>query len=152
MLFIVLFTTSGWVYVWKMPKEAYNPKVKHGSWSVMIWAAIFRFSAGPRIALNGQITASDCVDILGDRVNPVVQMLFPNNDAIFQDDSLHIYSQNCSVWFWGAWGCNSSSLASVINRLKYIEPLWSVLESRARSRFPFPSSLKQLEDVLHEDG
>jgi hypothetical protein len=35
--------------------------------------------------LNGQITASDCVDICGSQVHPMVQM-FPNNDAIFQDD------------------------------------------------------------------
>jgi hypothetical protein len=32
--------------------------------------------------------------------------------------------------------------------LDIIEPLWSVLESRVRSRFPPPSSLKQLKDVL----
>jgi hypothetical protein len=31
-----------------------------------------------------------------------------------------------------------------------IESLWSVLESRVRSRFPPLSSLKQLEDVLYE--
>ena len=35
--------------------------------------------------------------------------------------------------------------------LNIIEPLWLVLESRVRSRFPSPSSLKQLEDVLHEE-
>jgi hypothetical protein len=32
--------------------------------------------------------------------------------------------------------------------LNIIEPLWSVLETRVRSRFPPPTSLKQLEDVL----
>ena len=49
----------------------------------------------------------------------MVQVLFPNNDAVFQDDS------------WP--------------NLNVIEPLWSVLESGVRSRFP-PSSLKQLEE------
>jgi hypothetical protein len=34
--------------------------------------------------------------------------------------------------------------------LNTTEPLLSVLESRVRSRFPAPLSLKQLEDVLHE--
>ena len=34
--------------------------------------------------------------------------------------------------------------------LNIIELLWSVLESRMRSRFPSPSSLKQLADMLHE--
>jgi transposase len=35
--------------------------------------------------------------------------------------------------------------------LNIIEPLWSVLESRVRGRFPAPTSLKQLEDFLHEE-
>ena len=59
-----LFPTSGRVYVWRMPKEAYNaeclvPTVKHGGGSVMIWAAILCCFAGPIITLNGRITASD---------------------------------------------------------------------------------------------
>jgi hypothetical protein len=36
--------------------------------------------------------------------------------------------------------------------LNVIELLLSVLESRIRSRFSPPSSLKQLEDVLHKGG
>ena len=36
--------------------------------------------------LNGRITASDCVDILGNQVHLMIQMLLPNNDEIFQDD------------------------------------------------------------------
>jgi len=48
--------------------------------------------------MNGQITTSNYVGILGNQVHPVVQM-FPNNDAIFQDDSssIHTHSQKCSV-------------------------------------------------------
>jgi len=46
-----LVPTSGWVYVWRMPKEAYNPEslvptVKCGGGSVMIWAAISWYSPG----------------------------------------------------------------------------------------------------------
>jgi hypothetical protein len=33
----------------------------------------------------------------------------------------------------------------------YTEPLWSVLVTRARNRFPPPASLKQLEDGLQEE-
>jgi len=33
--------------------------------------------------------------------------------------------------------------------LNIIEPLWLGLDSTVRIRFPPPSSLKQLEDVLH---
>ena len=101
-----LFPTSGRIYVWRMSKEAYNPEylvptVKHGGGSVMMWAATSCCSAGPEITLNGWITASDYVGlgILGNQVHPVVQMFFPNNDAIFQDDSLPIYTSR-SVQSW----------------------------------------------------
>ena len=52
----------------------------------MIWAAVPWY---PIITLNGRIIASDYVDILGNQVHPMVQMLFPNN-AIFQDDNSSI--------------------------------------------------------------
>jgi hypothetical protein len=35
--------------------------------------------------------------------------------------------------------------------LNIIEPLWSVLETRVRKRFPPPTFLKQLEDVLQDE-
>jgi hypothetical protein len=35
--------------------------------------------------------------------------------------------------------------------LNITEPLWSVLKTRVRNRFPPPTSLKQLEDVLQEE-
>ena len=35
--------------------------------------------------------------------------------------------------------------------LNIIEPMWSVLQSTGRRRFHLPSSLKQPEDVLHEE-
>ena len=56
------------------------------------------YSAGPIVTLNGRITSSDCVDILGSQMHSVVQMLFPNNDAIFQDDSSpYTQPEVCSV-------------------------------------------------------
>jgi hypothetical protein len=69
--------TSAQVYVWSMLKEAFNseclvPTVKHGGGSVMIWAAISWYSSGLVIALNGGITSSDRVDIVGNEVNQVV--------------------------------------------------------------------------------
>jgi hypothetical protein len=73
-------------------KEAYNLEclvttVKHGGGSVMIWVAISLYSAGPIITVNDQITASDCMNILGVWMCPIVRMLYPNNDAVIQDDS-----------------------------------------------------------------
>jgi hypothetical protein len=95
-----LFPTSGWVDVWRRAKEAYNPEclvpiVKAGGVSVLIWTATSWYSADPIITLNGQITASDYVDVLGNQVHSVVQMLFPNNDAVFQDGSLPVHKPKC---------------------------------------------------------
>jgi hypothetical protein len=65
----------------------------------MIWAAISRSSVGPIITLNGRITASDYMIILGNQVLPVVQM-FPNNDAVFQGDDSAIHTaRNVHSWF-----------------------------------------------------
>ena len=100
----MLFPTSGRVYVWRTPKEAYNPAclvptVKHGGGSVTIWAAISWYSAGPVITLSCQIAASDYVDSLGSQVHPVVQM-FPNNDTVFQDDSSPLHTTRIvESWF-----------------------------------------------------
>ena len=76
-LSFMLFPMSGWVDVGRRSKEAYNPEclvliVKAGGGSVMIWTATSWYSAAPIIALNGQITASDYVDVLGNQVYSVV--------------------------------------------------------------------------------
>jgi hypothetical protein len=40
------------------------------------------------------------VDILGNQVHPVVQMLYPDNDAVFQDDNLPIHTaRSYQSWF-----------------------------------------------------
>jgi hypothetical protein len=56
------------------------------------WAAICWYSAGPVITVSGRIAAGDYVDILGNQVQAMVQM-FPNNDAIFQDGSSPVHTQ-----------------------------------------------------------
>jgi hypothetical protein len=41
-------------------------------------------------------------------------------------------------------------VASTITSFEHREPLWSVLETRVRNRFPPPATLKQV-DVLQEE-
>jgi len=84
------------------------------------WFGQHQYSAGPIITLNGHITASGYVDILGNQVHPMVLMLFPINDAIFQDDISPIHKPEVFSLAWKTWRCTStSSLASTITRLKY---------------------------------
>jgi hypothetical protein len=104
--------------------------------------------------VNGPIAAADRVDSLGSQVHPMDHMLFPNNAQSLQDDISPTHSRHTArcvqSWFEKQEDAlRQLSLSAQSPDLKIIEPLWSVLESRVRSRFPPPSSVKQLEDVLH---
>jgi len=77
----------------------------------------------------------------------MIQVLFPNNDTIFQDDDSPIHTdRSVQSWFEEHEDALQHLLwlaqSPILNTIK---PLWSVLESMVRSRFP-PSSLKQLEE------
>jgi hypothetical protein len=83
----------------------------------------------------------------------MIQTLFLNNNAAFQDNNTPIHTAGTvQSWFeehkgelqYLPWPAQSSDLNTT-------EPLWSVLENRVRSRFPPPTSSKQLEDVLQEE-
>jgi hypothetical protein len=46
----------------------------------------------PIITLLGRITARECVDRFGNQMHSMIQTIFPNNDAVFQDDSALIHT------------------------------------------------------------
>jgi hypothetical protein len=155
-LSFTLFPTSGRVYVWRTLNEAYNPEclvptAKHGGrfCDGLGRNIVVQSSLGPIpiVTLHGRITAREHVDRLGNQVHSMIQTLYPNNGAVFHDDNSH--SWNYSEEHEGElkhlpWPAESPDL-------NIVEPLWSVLETRVRNKFPPPTSLKQLEDVLQEE-
>jgi len=75
------------------------------------------------------------MDILGSQVLPMIQVLFPNSDAIFEDDDSPMHTAR-SVQSW------SEKHEDALQHLLWLEqspilttikPLWSVLESMVRS-------------------
>lgn len=153
-----LFPTSGRVYVWRTPSQAYNtdcllPRVKHGGGSVMVWAAISWFSAGPMITVSGHMTAKTYVNILADQVHPMVQTLFPNGDGVFQDDKAPVHTAHIVQDWFSEHEDDLSHLPWPPQSpdLNIIEPLWSTLERKVRSRYPPPTSLSELATVLQEE-
>jgi hypothetical protein len=66
----------------------------------MVWAAISWYSVGPIINYHGRITSREYTDRLGNQVHPTIQTLFPNNDAVFQDDNAPIHmAATVQSWF-----------------------------------------------------
>jgi hypothetical protein len=53
---------------------------------------VAQYSVGPILALHDRITAREYVDRLGNQVHPMIQTLFPNSDAVFQDGSASLHT------------------------------------------------------------
>jgi hypothetical protein len=113
---------------------------------------IVQYFVGPIITLHDCITAMDYLDVdkLGNQVYPMIQTLFPNNDAVFQDDNAQIHTAGTvQSWFEDLEGeLQHLPWPAKSQDLNIIEPLWPALETRVRNRLLPPTSLKQLEDVL----
>jgi hypothetical protein len=61
---------------------------------------VVQYSVSSRITLHDRITAREYVDELGNPVHPWIQMLFPNNEAHFQDDNDPIHAAGTvQSWF-----------------------------------------------------
>ena len=143
----MLFSASGRVYVRIRPKEACNPEclvptVKHGASSVMIWTAISSILLVLYLLWMVKLLP---VTLWAFQVARWIRCCFLTMQ--FFKMTIHTYTHP-EVLSWLdehedalqhlLWLAQSSNL-------NIIEPLWSVLESRVRSRFP-SSSLKQLEE------
>jgi hypothetical protein len=88
--------------------------------------------------------------MLGNQVHPMIQTLFPNNDAVSQHDNACIHTAGTVQSWFGEhegelqhlpWSAQSPDL-------NIFDLLWSVLETTVKKRFPVPKSLKKLENVL----
>ena len=53
---------------------------------MMIWGVICRESACPMISQHGRINCQDFLEVLSCQVHPMVQVMLPEENALFQDD------------------------------------------------------------------
>ena len=93
-----LFPTTGRVHVLRQPKRAFHPDclkstVKNGEGSVM--NDLGRYFLENRRAndfLHGRINKRDYLKIVIDQFHHMAQALFPEGNAIFQDDNSPIHT------------------------------------------------------------
>jgi hypothetical protein len=114
---------------------------------------VVQFPVGSNITPNVRITARVYVDRLGNQVHPIIQTLFPNNDAVFQENNAPIYTAGIVQSSFGEHNSEPQHLPwpAQSPHLNITEPFWSDLETRVRNRSPSSTSLKQLEYILHEE-
>jgi hypothetical protein len=132
-----LFPASGRVYV-GTPKEAYNPEcllptVKQGRFCDGLGRNIrVNYYLGPIITLHGRITAREYVDRLGNKMHPMIQTLFPNNDTVLQDHNVPIHTAGTVQSWFGEHGGELQHLLwpAQSSHLNIIE---SVLETKLRN-------------------
>lgn len=149
-LSFTLFPASDGVYVWRTPKEEYNPKrlvpaVKHRGGSVMVWAAVSWYS----ILFISSV---------------------PSMAKLLQESMWRGWVMRCIPWswhyFWTMMQFYKTTMLPFTQLelseehegklqhcpwpakspgLNIIESLCSVFESKVMNRFPPLTSLKQLE-------
>jgi hypothetical protein len=87
-------------------------------------------SVGPIITLHDRITAREHVDRLGNQVHRIIQTLFPNSDAVYQDANALIHTAGTvQSWFQEHEGeLQHLPWTAQSLDMNIIEPLWSVLE------------------------
>ena len=97
-----LIRADGRVRVWRRPHEAMDPScqqgtVQAGGGSVMVWGVFTWNGLGPLVQLNRSLTANGYVQLLGDHLQPFMDVMFPTNDGLFMDDNAPCHrATNCS--------------------------------------------------------
>ena len=152
---LLIFPTSGRVYVWRKPKEAFNPDyllptVKHGGGLVMVWAAISWSSlvrlppwmVGSISKITRAFWAIRCIQC----AKLCFLKITASSRTIMPRSTLPISVQN---WFQE----HETELGHVewppqSPNLNIIEHQWCILDRQVRNRYSPPSRVQELEQVL----
>jgi hypothetical protein len=67
-------------------------------WFQSVSNIVVQYSVGPIFALHGRITAREYVNRVGNQVHHLIQTLYPNSDAVFQDYNARILTRFEHHW------------------------------------------------------
>ena len=145
-----LFFADGRQRIWRRTGEAFSrdcvlPTVKHGGGSVMVWACMGWFGAGPLIIVEGNMKSEDYVGILSEHLLPIMEQ---QEGLVFQHDGAPIHkSKITSEWLEE----NDISVLPWVDQspdLNPIQHLWDQVDRKIREMDHLPTSRQELENAI----
>jgi transposase len=130
------------------------PTWKFGKGSVMVWGCFWAGGLGPLVTIEGKVDQEKYIDCLKTNFLPWLENIKSDygHDFIFQEDgaSCHTdakarkWKQESGIKSFDYWPSQSPGLNP-------IEHIWRILGQRIDKRRAQITTLKQLEDALHEE-
>lgn len=150
-----LHHADGRVRIWRKQHESMDPTciattLQAGGGNVMVWGMFSWYGMGPLIRVDKRLNAQGYLSIIADQVHPIMLMMYPATDGVFQHDN----APSHRAGIVDRWFEEHDSDFSVLSwpaqspDLNPIENLWDEVERGIRKLNPLPSNLKELEDAV----